>query len=209
MTDRSHGYVYDLENRITCILGTDATCTSNTATLYFYDASGDRVGKQQANTLEDYVYDPQGHIISVHDGAGSLVRAELYAGARHVGSFNSSGTYAGLTYNHNDWLGSERVRSNASGTAFEWCTDTPYGMNLTCTNPTADTSPMHFTGKQRDYETGLDNFGARYFGGGNNLARFMTPDWSASPAAVPYAKVEFHGFQAENFIERIHMLFLT
>jgi RHS repeat-associated protein len=32
------------------------------------------------------------------------------------------------------------------------------------------------TGKQRDYESGLDNFGARYFGGGNNLGRFMTPD---------------------------------
>jgi RHS repeat-associated protein len=35
---------------------------------------------------------------------------------------------------------------------------------------------MHFTGKQRDYESGLDDFGARYFGGGNNLGRFMTPD---------------------------------
>ena len=35
---------------------------------------------------------------------------------------------------------------------------------------------MHFTGKQRDYESNLDNFGARYFGGGNNLGRFMIPD---------------------------------
>lgn len=32
------------------------------------------------------------------------------------------------------------------------------------------------TGKQRDYESGLDNFGARYFGGGNALGRFMSPD---------------------------------
>ena len=32
------------------------------------------------------------------------------------------------------------------------------------------------TGKQRDYESGLDYFGARYFGGGNNLGRFMTTD---------------------------------
>ncbi len=48
-------------------------------------------------------------------------------------------------------------------------------MNLAY-SPSTDTSPMHFTSKQRDYESGLDNFGARYFGGGNNVGRFMTPD---------------------------------
>jgi len=31
-----------------------------------------------------------------------------------------------------------------------------------------------FTGKERDSESGLDNFGARYFG--SSLGRFMTPD---------------------------------
>jgi RHS repeat-associated protein len=43
---------------------------------------------------------------------------------------------------------------------------------------------MHFTGKQRDGESGLDDFGARYFG--SSLGRFTTPDWQNSPAAVPY-----------------------
>jgi len=46
-------------------------------------------------------------------------------------------------------------------------------MNLV-SNPSTDVSPMHFTGKQRDYETGLDYFGARY--NASNLGRFMTPD---------------------------------
>jgi RHS repeat-associated protein len=31
-----------------------------------------------------------------------------------------------------------------------------------------------FTGKERDSESGLDNFGARYLG--SSLGRFMTPD---------------------------------
>lgn len=31
--------VYDAENRLTCVQGTDGTCTSSTAMLYFYDAS--------------------------------------------------------------------------------------------------------------------------------------------------------------------------
>ena len=72
-------------------------------------------------------------------------------------------------------------------TIAETCTDTPYGMNLACTDITqaADTSPMHFTGKQRDYESNLDFFDARYFGGGNNLGRFMTPDPAGQRATNP------------------------
>ena len=42
-----------------------------------------------------------------------------------------------------------------------------------------------FTGKERDAESGLDNFGARY--DSSSLGRFMTPDWAAKPTTVPYA----------------------
>jgi RHS repeat-associated protein len=42
-----------------------------------------------------------------------------------------------------------------------------------------------FTGKERDTETGLDYFGARYYA--SNMGRWMSPDWSSSPEAVPYA----------------------
>jgi len=42
-----------------------------------------------------------------------------------------------------------------------------------------------FTGKERDSESGLDEFGARYYA--SSLGRFMIPDWAAAPTAVPYA----------------------
>ena len=42
-----------------------------------------------------------------------------------------------------------------------------------------------FTGKERDTETGLDDFEARYYS--SQFGRFHTADWSAIPAAVPYA----------------------
>ena len=42
-----------------------------------------------------------------------------------------------------------------------------------------------YTGKERDAESGLDCFGARYYG--SNMGRFMSPDWSEQPEAVPYA----------------------
>jgi RHS repeat-associated protein len=41
------------------------------------------------------------------------------------------------------------------------------------------------TGKQRDTESGLDYFGARYYG--SALGRFTSADWSATPEPVPYA----------------------
>jgi RHS repeat-associated protein len=44
------------------------------------------------------------------------------------------------------------------------------------------------TGKERDTETGLDYFGARYFG--SNMGRFMTPDWADKPEAVPYSSLD-------------------
>jgi RHS repeat-associated protein len=45
-----------------------------------------------------------------------------------------------------------------------------------------------FTGKERDSETGLDYFGARYYG--SNMGRWTSPDWSGSPSPVPYAKLD-------------------
>jgi RHS repeat-associated protein len=43
----------------------------------------------------------------------------------------------------------------------------------------------HSTGKERDSESNLDMFGARYFT--SSMGRFMTPDWATRPTAVPYA----------------------
>ena len=41
------------------------------------------------------------------------------------------------------------------------------------------------TGKERDSESGLDYFGARYYG--SALGRFTSADWSEKPEPVPYA----------------------
>jgi RHS repeat-associated protein len=45
-----------------------------------------------------------------------------------------------------------------------------------------------FTGKERDAESGFDYFGARYYG--STMGRYMSPDWSANPEAVPYSKLD-------------------
>jgi RHS repeat-associated protein len=64
-----------------------------------------------------------------------------------------------------------------------------------------------FTGKERDAESGLDTFGAPYYG--SSLGRFMTPDWAAGPTSVPYANfgdpqsLNLHAYVRNNPLNRI------
>jgi RHS repeat-associated protein len=46
----------------------------------------------------------------------------------------------------------------------------------------------HFTGKERDAESGNDYFGARYYA--SSMGRFLSPDWSAKVMPVPYVKLD-------------------
>lgn len=59
----------------------------------------------------------------------------------------------------------------------------PFGGERAYTNTCAQN--YKFTAKERDSESGLDNFGARYYA--STMGRFMTPDWAERPTTVPYA----------------------
>lgn len=47
-----------------------------------------------------------------------------------------------------------------------------------------------FTGKERDIESGLDNFEARYYG--SSMGRFMSPDYSGLMYADPLNRQSFN-----------------
>jgi RHS repeat-associated protein len=61
-------------------------------------------------------------------------------------------------------------------------------MSFTVCAPHVCFVPSHFTGKERDSESGNDYFGARYYS--SSMGRFMSPDWSAKVEPVPYAKLD-------------------
>lgn len=67
-------------------------------------------------------------------------------------------------------------------------TSPPGGLSLSgsgAITATADEStPLHFTGKEHDTETGNDYFGARYYG--STMGRFLSPDFSYTPDAMPH-----------------------
>ena len=172
INDGTHSYAYDAEGRVATVDG-GATAT------YVYDASGQRARKISGGAV-DYVYDLGGHVISEFSASGNWNRGEVYAGGGHIATYDNGTTY----FTHADWLGTERVRSTVAGQVYSTWTSFPFGEGSAAPNP----SPTHFTGKERDAESGNDYFGARYYA--SSMGRFLSPDWSAKAEPVPYAKLD-------------------
>jgi RHS repeat-associated protein len=86
------------------------------------------------------------------------------------------------TYYHQDHLGSARLTTTTGGWPNWSGTFLPFGQEW---NPQLIVNHYKFTGKERDSESTLDNFGARYYS--SSLGRFVSADWSTIPTPVPYA----------------------
>lgn len=155
---------------------------SSVIAISVYDADGRRIQKTTGGVTVSYLYDIAGHQIAEISSSGAWNRGEIYAGARHLGTYNNGTTF----FNHEDWLGTERARSNVTGVVCETIASLPYGDGQNTAGTCGDESPMHFTGKMRDTESNLDDFDARYYS--SQWGRFTIPDWDGKPVDVPYAK---------------------
>ena len=78
---------------------------------------------------------------------------------------------SGVNYYLADHLGTTQVELSSAGQVLWNGEFTPFGTEID--NGTT-TNRYKFTGKERDTESGLDYFGARYYG--SNMGRFMSPD---------------------------------
>jgi RHS repeat-associated protein len=108
------------------------------------------------------------------DSTGATwVQGNIFAGGRHLATLGGN-----TNFSHSDWLGTERFLTTYAGAVCGSIASLPFGDGQTTTSPPYDgcyhPSPLHFTGKQRDPESGLDNFGARY--DASSMGRFMSPD---------------------------------
>jgi len=181
--DGQNCYSYDAENRLSSVvpkvfvpstgLWVCGSPGATSARSYLYDPDGRRVAKLQNGSIsEQYYYDAGGHMITDADASGNTLRAEIFAGGRHLATWTNNATY----FNHADWLGTERVRTNSSGSTCQIISSLPFGdgQNITGACGGGDPSPNHFTGKERDSESGLDNFGARH--NASSAGRFLQPD---------------------------------
>ena len=131
----------------------------------------------------EYLLGLGGEQVTVLGQSAAWQWTNVYAGAKQLATYDSAGTHFAVT----DWLGSKRLELSATAastvTVSEQCTSLPFGDSLDCTG--SDVNQLHFTGKERDTESGNDYFGARYYA--STMGRFLTPDWSKNPQGVPYA----------------------
>jgi RHS repeat-associated protein len=97
--------------------------------------------------------------------------------------YNSTGTPTGVFYYFSDHLKTASVITDSAGNIKSESDYYPWGGELQFVNN--DSNHYKFTGKERDTESGLDYFGARYYS--NGLGRFISADWSSIPIPVPYA----------------------
>ncbi|MBS1813675.1 MAG: RHS repeat-associated core domain-containing protein [Acidobacteria bacterium] len=93
---------------------------------------------------------------------------------------------ASVRYYASDHLGTAQMEVSAGGWPVSKSEFAPFGQELS--DPSSTTNRYKFTGKERDTESGLDYFGARYYA--STAGRFMSPDWAQKAEPVPYAKMD-------------------
>ncbi len=184
ISNGSATYVYDAENRLIATAGTS----------YIYDGEGERVEKCTEGTTPGtcssgatgtlYWRGTGSETLAETDLAGNEQEEYLFFNGQRIArrDVNSLGATVAVHYYFSDHLGSHGVVENATGTACEQDIDYyPYGgqQNDYCSGSGVSQN-YKFTSKERDTETNLDYFGARYYA--SSMGRFMTPD--PSPAGI-------------------------
>jgi RHS repeat-associated protein len=139
---------HDAENRMV-----SETDTGGATAIYIYDGDGRRVQKTAGGLTTTFVYDPLGQLAQQYGGP-TIPAAEL-----------------GTRYFTADHLGSTRLLTKGDGTPAENYDYLPFGQEFVSSG---DTNGIRFTSKERDAETGLDYFGARYMSSAQG--RFTSPD---------------------------------
>ncbi|HEY2496662.1 MAG TPA: RHS repeat-associated core domain-containing protein, partial [Candidatus Angelobacter sp.] len=168
-------YSFDQENRL----------TGSAGYTYTYDGDGNRVRKSNGNLAANgtlYWYMSPG-VVAETDLAGTTKSEYIFFDGERVARRDGATGTGGVFYYFSDHLKTASVITDSAGTIKAESDYYPWGGELQFVNN--DSNDYKFTGKKRDAETGLDYFGARYYS--NGLGRFVTPDWSAGPATVPYA----------------------
>jgi len=202
--DGRNAIAYDAENRVCAVRNINGTVTQ-----YLYNAEGQRVAKGNSASgsglvcpafgdfvpTEKYILGLSGEQITElrpqPDGSDVWQHTNVYANGELIATYDQEDSQL-LHFHASDPLGSRRVQTSGSGVVELSFSNLPYGDGLNSTGSGQDATPHHFTGKERDTETGEANgndyFGARYYG--STMGRFMSPDRPEDetlPVALPFA----------------------
>ena len=172
-------YEWDYRDRLTRVVTSSAPGTVLSDARYTYDAFGRRVSKwvdadgagPGAATVERYVYDGQSIILVLSAAGAATHRCFQGPGVDQVLADQSSG--GAVAWALADHLGTVRDVINSSGVVLDHITYDAFGRVTSETNPAAAIR-YGFTGRERDAETGLYYYRARYYDPG--VGRFLSED---------------------------------
>jgi RHS repeat-associated protein len=141
---------------------------------YRYDAEGQLVFENGPNGSQVFLRSESGQPIVNDNLTSGYVVQGAYVDGEQIGSWQHDQFF----WTGKDWLGTKRyetagngdIGSDAQPVAPASYTSLPFGDALS----SIGNDPTHFTGKERDAESGLDYFGARYYG--SSMGRWMSPD---------------------------------
>jgi RHS repeat-associated protein len=149
-------FVFDAENRI----------KTGSGIAYTYDADGKRIQKSSG---ANYWYGPGGNVFAETDSAGNWTNYIFFGTRRLARNVNGD-----IKYFIVDHLHSTSVFADKTGTILDDRDYYPWGGLVPGVGTGTSNNHYLFNGKERDSETGLDNFGARYYP--SLTGRFMSPD---------------------------------
>jgi RHS repeat-associated protein len=155
-----HTYAYNAENQMTLTAGV----------TYTYDGDGKRVQKSSGKL---YWYGMGSDPLDETDLTGSITtptfKEYAFFNGKRIARRDSTNA---VNYYFSDHLGTARIVANSSGSVLDDSDFYPFGGERVITSSSGNI--YRFTGKERDSESGLDNFGARH--NSPNLGRFMSVD---------------------------------
>jgi RHS repeat-associated protein len=171
--NRISGNSYDTAGNMTALPGggsatynAENQLTSTAGVTYTYDGDGKRVQKSNG-TL--YWYGMTSDVLDETDLSGNLTNEYIFFGGKRIARRDSSNN---VSYYFADHLGTSRIVTNAAGTILDDSDFYPFGGERVIVSSSGN--HYKFTGKERDSESGLDDFGARYYA--STMGRFMTTD---------------------------------
>jgi RHS repeat-associated protein len=128
-----------------------------------------------------YIYSFDGKLLQVYDVFGTLLKDYIYMGSRLVAEYDHVG--ARLLYYTPDQINTTRVVTDQSGNVVYSAVHDPYGGIQQTLVSTYDPQ-LKFSGKERDAESQLDYFGARYYD--RSQYRFLSVDPAYTLNAVSF-----------------------
>ncbi len=158
-------YSWDVLNRLAAIDFADGT-----AATYRYDAQGRRIEKAVNGAITRYVYDADA-ILLEYDGGGVL--QARYSHGLEIDQPLSMARGGQSYFYQTDHLGSIRLITDAAGAVVSRYDYDAFG-NLESTSFEGVANPYGFTARERDAESGLMFYRARYYD--PNTGRFISED---------------------------------